>query len=146
MDLPENLIGKRELSVLSVHQPGAKKGCMVASTYERLALVFLTVPMNKSRSHHFPEIVIQSTLTKASSTFDSSREDFCAIAADTKGPEIRTGILGGKIQNVDLKLVIKSSYRWTLHKESCTKDLIYCDYSTLLLKSRRGKKYSLTTV
>ena len=72
---------------------------------------------------------------------DGSREDFCAIAADTKGPEIRTGIFGDGIQTVELKvgdeITLSTDFA---HKEACTQDVIYCDYSTLASEISAGQK------
>ena len=42
MDLPENFDRKTRIIVLSVHQPGAKKGMVCFNGYERLALEFFS--------------------------------------------------------------------------------------------------------
>jgi len=55
----------------------------------------------------------------------------CAVALDTKGPEIRTGILEGSVD-----VVVEAGSRVVVtcdekYKELGRKDLIYCDYAAL---------------
>ena len=76
---------------------------------------------------------------------DGSREDFCAIAADTKGPEIRTGLFAGEdVEAVHLKIGDEITISTNLdHYDAGTKDLIYCDYQTLANEIFPGQKIFL---
>eukprot|EP00911_Craspedida_sp_UC1_P000231 UC1_evm1s175 len=59
-----------------------------------------------------------------------------AIALDTKGPEIRTGLLDGFADNPRLELSLEKGAKLTITnddavKEKCTKDLLWMDYENL---------------
>merc|ERR1711976_725891 len=57
-----------------------------------------------------------------------------AIALDTKGPEIRTGILEGDDGRKELELVAGDKIPLTTDdafKEKCTKDVLYVDYKNI---------------
>ena len=64
---------------------------------------------------------------------DGSREDLCAIAADTKGPEIRTGLFGSKNSRTVLletgeTITLSTNVR---DREAGTAKRIWCDYESL---------------
>lgn len=71
---------------------------------------------------------------------DGSLEDFCAIASDTKGPEIRTGLFKGGRTEVELKLgqqcVISVN---ETDKESGDENLIFVDYKGLAQEVHPGQ-------
>ena len=63
---------------------------------------------------------------------DGSREDCCAIAADTKGPEIRTGHFAGEATTVDIQLgqeLTLTADPDMIHQGSSS--LVYTTYTTL---------------
>jgi len=72
---------------------------------------------------------------------DGSREDICAIAADTKGPEIRTGLFAGDTTLVELEagqtfvLSTDSSLR-----EDGTSNEVYVDYVGLAEELEPGQR------
>lgn len=63
---------------------------------------------------------------------DGAREDVCAIAFDTKGPEIRTGVLAGGVRSVPLKMGatmrLHTSPEWA---DKCTASDVFIDYARL---------------
>ena len=65
-----------------------------------------------------------------------------AIALDTKGPEIRTGILAGE-ENKDIVLKQGQKIRITTddaNKAKCSTELIYLDYKNLAKVVKVGSK------
>ena len=64
-----------------------------------------------------------------------------AIALDTKGPEIRTGVLAAGV-NAEVELVAGESVTITIddqYKESCDKSLIWLDYVSIVRVVDIGK-------
>lgn len=57
-----------------------------------------------------------------------------ATALDTKGPEIRTGLMAGGISE-DVKLETGKTLRLTIddtYKEKCTAEVVWCDYKSII--------------
>ena len=76
---------------------------------------------------------------------DGSREDICAIAADTKGPEIRTGLFeivtkraAATVQIEENSIVTLSTQLSDRERGSASK--VFVDYSTLADEVRPGQK------
>lgn len=74
---------------------------------------------------------------------DGSREDICAIAADTKGPEIRTGLF--KDDDGTTTVHIKANSEITLStqpedRESGSANKVFVDYGTLADEVQTGQK------
>jgi pyruvate kinase len=71
---------------------------------------------------------------------DGSLEDLCAVAADTKGPEIRTGMMAN---NQEVQLTAGSRVIVTndpAQRNNCARDLIFIDYGALLQDVKRGQR------
>ena len=70
---------------------------------------------------------------------DGAREDVCGIAFDTKGPEIRTGILAGGLRTVQLMqgdtVRLRTGREWA---DKCTAADVYVDYARLADVVRPG--------
>merc|ERR1719289_672891 len=66
-----------------------------------------------------------------------------AIALDTKGPEIRTGLLEGDDGRLELELVAGDEIKITTneeYKEKCTKEVLWLDYKNITKVLTPGKR------
>merc|ERR1719249_142320 len=66
-----------------------------------------------------------------------------AIALDTKGPEIRTGLLEGDDGRLELELKAGDEIKITTNeefKEKCTKEVVYVDYKNITKVAQPGKR------
>merc|ERR1739848_22327 len=67
----------------------------------------------------------------------------CAIALDTKGPEIRTGLLEGDDGRKELGLKAGNTIKVTTDdtfKEKCTEDVLWLDYKNITKVMEIGKR------
>ena len=79
------------------------------------------------------------------STLRMAREDICAIAADTKGPEIRTGLFEDRDKEGTATVQIEENSIVTLStqlsdRERGSASKVFVDYSTLADEVRPGQK------
>merc|ERR1712045_79088 len=86
-----------------------------------------------------------ANVRKAVEKFNSERGyDPCiAIALDTKGPEIRTGVLEGDDGRKEVTLETGAAIKITTDdafKEKCSKDVLWVDYKNINKVIKPGKR------
>jgi len=152
MDLPEN--NDRKTRIICTVGPSTWDTDGIRGLLERGMNV---LRLNFSHGTHEQKTEVISKLrsivkdireTNSVDFTDGSREDFCAVAADTKGPEIRTGLFSAEENNGEENIYLKIGDEIKLstnpeHYNAGTKDLIYCDYSTLAKEIEPGQKIFL---
>jgi len=101
-------------------------------------------------SHDYHGGTIANCRTAAKMYKDKHGVDPClAIALDTKGPEIRTGLLEGDDGRKELELVANAMIKITTndeYKEKCSLDYLWVDYKNITKVMTPGKRLFMTTV
>jgi len=95
-------------------------------------------------SHEYHGQTIANCRTAAAMYKDKHGVDPClAIALDTKGPEIRTGLLEGDDGRKELELKAGNSIKITTdddYKEKCTADVLWLDYKNITNVLKLGSR------
>jgi len=95
-------------------------------------------------THEYHGGTIANCRTAAKMYKEKHGVDPClAIALDTKGPEIRTGLLEGDDGRLELELVAGDEIKITTneeYKEKCTKEVLWLDYKNITKVLTPGKR------